>query len=330
MLARMPLGGGAPRELLDNVQEADWSPDGRQLAVVRDVGGLARIEYPAGKVLYQTAGWPGSIRVSPDGTKIAFMDHPFRGNDAGSVAVVDLQGNFTVLSSGWQSAQGLAWSPDGREIWFTAFRDEASRTLYAVNLDGVARPVFQTAGHMTVQDISREGRVLVFHGNDRMRLEYFGPGDSRPRDLTWLDWSLLRDISPDGKSILFDETGVAGGELHSVYMRGTDGSPAVKLGDGVNPRLSPDGNWALTALEGTPPRLILLPTGAGETKIVPTGKLHCHSTAWFPDGKRICVVANEGDGSLRLFQVDIDSGLQRAFSPEGVSLRWIHARRPPA
>lgn len=319
MLARMPLGGGAPRELLDDVHEADWGPDSRQLAIIRQVGGLTRLEFPIGKVLYQSAGWQSHLRVSPDGKRVAFLDHPWRGNDAGSVAVVDLEGNFRVLSGGWSSLRGLAWSADGREVWFTAFRSEASRTLYAVTLDGAQRPVFQTAGHLNIQDISRQGQVLVIHGNERMRMQIRSAGDERARDLSWLDWTLVRDISRDGKTILFDETGIAGGEFHAVYMRDADGSPAVKLGEGVNPRLSPDGRWALTLQEGAPPRVLLLPAGAGETQIVGTGRLHCHSTAWFPDGKRICVVANEGTGGLRLYELNIETGEQRAFSEEGVS-----------
>ncbi len=318
MLARMPLGGGAPRAIQEGVHEADWGP-GRQFAIIREAGGLTRLECPIGKVLHQTPGWQSSIRVSPDGAKIAFLDHPYRGNDAGNVAVVDMEGNLEVLSTGWSSAQGLAWSPDGHEVWFTAFRSESSRTLYAVTLDGALRPVFQTAGHLNLADISRQGLVLVVHGNNRMRMQLLGVDDGRVQDLTWLDWSLVRDISSDGTTILFDETGVGGGEFHSVYVRDADGSPAIKLGEGVNPRLSPDGRWALTAVEGTPARLFLLPTGAGETRIVPTGKLNCHNACWFPDGRRICFVANEGDGGLRLYEVDLESGEQRAFSEEGVS-----------
>jgi len=318
MLARMPLGGGAPRAVQEGVHEADWGP-GRQFAIIRESGGLTRLECPIGKVLHQTPGWQSSLRVSPDGTKIAFLDHPHRGNDAGNVAVVDMEGNFEVLSTGWNSAQGLAWSPDGREVWFTAFRAESSRTLHAVTLDGALRPVFQTAGHLNLADISRQGQVLVVHGNSRMRMQLLDATDGRVLDLTWLDWSLARDVSADGRTVLFDETGVGGGEFHSVYIRDADGSPAIKLGEGVNPRLSPDGRWALTGMEGTPPRLILLPTGAGETRIVPTGKLHCHNATWFPDNKRICVAANEGDGGLRLYEIDLESGQQRAFSEEGVS-----------
>jgi Tol biopolymer transport system component len=319
MLARMPLGGGAPRELLDDVHEADWSPDGRQLAIIRQVGGLTRLEFPIGKVLYQSAGWQSHLRVSPDGKRIAFIDHPYRGNDGGSVAVVDLDGNFRILSGGWSSLRGIAWRAEGREVWFTAFRSEASRTLYGVTLDGAQRPIFQTAGPMILQDISRQGQVLVAHGNERMRMQIRGAGEERARDLSWLDWTLVRDVSPDGKTILFDETGIAGGEFHAVYMRDADGSPAVKLGEGVAPRLSPDGRWALTLQEGAPARVLLLPTGAGETQIVPTGRLNCHNVAWFPDGKHICVVANEGTGGLRLYELNIENGEARAISEEGVS-----------
>jgi Tol biopolymer transport system component len=318
VLARMPLGGGAPRAVQEGVHEADWGP-GRQFAIIREVGGMNRVECPIGKVLYQSPGWQSSLRVSPDGSKVAFLDHPWRGNDAGNVAVVDMEGNLKILSSGWSSAQGLAWAPEGREVWFTAFRGESSRTLYAVTLDGTLRAVFQTAGHLNLADISRQGHVLVVHGNNRMRMQLLGLADGNTQDLTWLDWSLARDIARDGKTILFDETGVGGGELHSVYIRDADGSPAVKLGEGVNPRLSPDGRWALTVMEGAPPTLLLLPTGAGETRIVPTGKLNCHNLAWFPDGKHICVVANEGSGGLRLYEVDVESGAHRAFSEEGTN-----------
>ena len=336
MLARMPLGGGAPRAVQEGVHEADWGP-GRQFAIIRESGGMTRVECPIGKVLHQTPGWQSSLRVSPDGTKIAFLDHPWRGNDAGNVAVVDMDGNLKILSSGWNSAQGLAWSPDGREVWFTAYRAESSRTLYAVTMEGTLRAVFQTAGHLNLVDISRQGQVLVVHGNNRMRMQLLGVTDGRVQDLTWLDWSLVRDISPDGRTVLFDETGVGGGEFHSVYVRDADGSSAIKLGEGVNPRFSPDGRWALTVLEGAPVRVLMLPTGAGEARIIPTGKLSYHNYCWFPDGRHLCVVANEGDGGLRLYEVDLETGEQRAFSEEGTSPmdvlvspdgRYVGARGP--
>jgi Tol biopolymer transport system component len=336
MLARMPLGGGAARSVQEGVHEADWGP-GRQFAIVREVEGRSRLECPIGTVLHQTVGWQSHIRVSPDGTKIAFMDHPQRGNDEGSVAVVDMQGNLEVLSTGWLSAQGLAWSPDGREVWFTAFRAESSRTLYAVTLTGDVRPVFQTAGHLVLADISRQGKVLVIHGNTRMRMRAIHLADGRTKDLSWLDWTLVRDLSPDGHTVIFDETGVGGGELHSIYMRDTDDSPAVRLGDGVSGRLSPDGRWVMAALGGTPVKLTLLPVGAGETKFIPLGKLHVQNFAWFPDGKHICMTANEGSGGLRLYRAEVETGAYAPFSEEGIAAfdllvgpdgEWVASRGP--
>ena len=319
MLARMPLGGGAPRPVLDGVLEAAWSPDGRQLAITREVEGRVRLEYPAGKVLYETTGWPSHIRISPDGSRIAFIDHPHRANDAGSVTVVDREGNHRALASGGSSVQGVAWSPDGREIWFTALKDDAARSLWAVTLEGRLRPVFQAPGSLILHDISKSGDVLIVHGTERLRMQYQGPDDERPRDLSWLDWSLVREFFPDGRSILFDETGVGGGQGHSVYMRDVDGSPAIRLGDGYNPHLSPDGQWALANLDMPESMLHLIPTGAGETRAVSTGTLQWNAAWFFPDGKRLCVAASEGESALRLFELDLSTGAYRAFTEEGIT-----------
>ncbi len=81
-LASAPLAGGAPRELLENVQWADWAPDGSGLAVVRDVGGRNRLEYPVGKVLYETGGWISHPRISPKGDMVAYLDHSLQGDDS--------------------------------------------------------------------------------------------------------------------------------------------------------------------------------------------------------------------------------------------------------
>jgi Tol biopolymer transport system component len=319
MLARMPVGGGAPRELLDDVLEADWSPDGRQLAVVREEAGRSLIEYPMGTPLYSTGGWVSHMRVSRDGKRVAFLDHPSRGDDMGSAAVVDTAGKMTRLSTGWSSARGIAWSPDGSEIVFTAFRSGVGRSLYAVNLDGVERPILEVPGHMTLFDISRQGAALVILENERARTQYIAPGDSAARDLTWLDWTLVRAMSPDGSRLLFDETGVGGGELHSVYIRGTDGSPAIRLGDGACYALSPDGQWALSGVGYSPTRLDLLPCGAGTARTIPVAALDVHHAVWFPDGDTLCVMGQEAKHGTRLYKVDSITGKYEAFTDEGIS-----------
>ncbi len=318
MLARVPMGGGAPREVLDNVWEADFHPDGRRLAVTREVGGMSRIEFPAGTVLYQTAGSVSSIRFSPDGKRIAFLDHTARGNDAGAPSIVDMDGNMRKLSAVWSSSRGLAWSPDGREVVFAA-SNEGSRALYAVDLEGATRVVLGFPSNVTLKDISREGDTLLSVENERMRGHYIGAAEGDARDLTWLDWTLIRGITADGKRVLFDETGLGGGTLGSVYVRGTDGSPAVRLGDGNAFNLSPDGEWALTSVGLGRSRLELVPVGAGEPRTIPTGDMNFDHVSWFPDGRSVCAVASEPGHARRLYKIDLASGKREPFSEEGIT-----------
>src|SRR5207244_12735577 len=93
-LALVPPDGGAPREILDNVQSADWMPDGKTLVVAQFAGQKFRIaQYTSSTVLYETLGWVRHVRVSPRGDRIAFFDHPILGQIGGSVSVLDLAGN---------------------------------------------------------------------------------------------------------------------------------------------------------------------------------------------------------------------------------------------
>ncbi|MGH9390815.1 MAG: protein kinase domain-containing protein, partial [Vicinamibacteria bacterium] len=135
-LARLPLEGQSPRELLTNVGDADWSPDGSELSVVHVVGSRYRLEYPIGNVLYESDGWMSHPRISRDGESVAFVEHPLMGDDRGDVCIVDENGEKRVLSAGWVSALGLAWSPEGREIWFTASDVGPDNALRAVDLAG--------------------------------------------------------------------------------------------------------------------------------------------------------------------------------------------------
>ena len=319
MLARMPVGGGAARELLDGVFEADWSPDGRQLMIVREDQGTTRIEYPMGTPIYKTSGWVSHVRVSPKGDRVAFLDHPTRGDDMGSVCTVDLAGEVKTLSTGWSSARGLAWRPDGREIVFTAFRMGVGRSLYAVNLEGDERAILEVPGHMTLLDISPQGSALIVLENERTRVQFMPPGDAPVRDLTWLDWTLVRALSPDGARMLFDETGVGGGENHATYLRGTDGSPAVRLGDGACLDISPDGQWALAVITHGTSRLDLLPCGAGSPRTIPLAPMIVHMAAWFPEGEALCVLGEEANEAPRLYRVDSITGRHEPLTEPGIS-----------
>jgi len=321
MLARAPQAGGAPREIINDVEYADWGSDGTTLAVVRRVGGKERLEYPLGKMLYETAGWISHPRLSRDGKLVAFLDHPFSGDDAGSVATIDQSGNKKALSGQFISVQGLAWGSNGNEIWFTGTTSGSSRELRAVTLSGKERLVYLGTGTLTLHDISKEGRVLFSRDDYRSGMIGLAPGESKERDLSWHDWTTPRDLSDDGKLVSFDETGEAGGETGGLYVRRTDGSPAVRLGDGETPTLSPDGKWVLARGTGALKGLIELPTGPGDSRIISSGDVQVHSAYFFPDARHILEMGNVQGRGLRMWVQDLQGGAPRAISPEGVRVR---------
>ena len=316
-LARISIAGGAPRDVLEDVDWADWAPDGKDLAVVRSDHGEIRLEYPIGKVLWKTSGWIGNPRVSPAGDRVAFIDHPVGTDDGGSVAVVDRAGRKTALSKPFSSVQGLAWRPDGAEVWFTA-AEVSLRALYSASLSGNVRLRSRVAGNLTLRDVSAAGRLLVTRDTFRMEMRGLPPGESKERDLTWLDYSLPTGISADGRTVLFTEGGEGGGPGYSVYVRATDGSPAVRLGEGFGQALSPDKKWAIAIQRpATDPQLVAYPTGAGEARVFPKEGLSVWNACWFPDGKKLLFTANEPGRGPRLYERDFSGGKPRALTPEG-------------
>src|SRR5438132_903191 len=310
-LARVPLVGGAPREIRENVEWADWSPDRNTPASVRDVEGRERLEFPPGEVVYQADGWIGHLRISPKADTIAFIDHPQLGDDGGAVAVVDLAGKKTTLSTGWDSIQGIAWSPGNDEIWFTATRTGGDRSLYAVNLSGTTRLLARVPGELTLLDVDRDGNVLLTRGNDRAGMMGLPPGEVKERDLSWLDWSTPGDLSSDGRTVLFAETGEGGGPKYAVYLRKTDNSPAIRLSDGIGMALSPDGKWALARPNITPSPLVLLPTGVGEAKPLTHDSINHLWGHWLPDGKQLVFLGNETGHGFRLYVESPEQGKPR-------------------
>jgi hypothetical protein len=315
-LARMPLGGGAPREILEGVRQADWSPDGSQLAIIREFHGADRLEYPIGHVLREASGYMTDVRVSPRGDRVAFFEHPRKWDDRGSVNVVDRDGRRTVLSDGYWSARGLAWAPDGGEVLFSASLSGGSYTVYGVTLGGKRRVVYQPPGGLIIQDVARDGRWLATRPDFRYAAMVHTPDAPEDRDLSWLNTSHARALSPHGKSLLFTETSV--GANYAVCLRKTDGSPVVRLGEGWAADLSADGGSVLAVIQSRPPQLVVYPTGVGETRRLERGGIENYSTAqWFPDGRRVLVNGNEPGKGTRFYVQEVEGGPPRPVTPEG-------------
>jgi eukaryotic-like serine/threonine-protein kinase len=317
-LARVPFGGGAPREVLEGVSGADWGPDGDSLAVVRALEGKFRLEYPIGTVLYETEKRPPQMpRVSADGKLVAFFDFDVEVGDY-ALCIVGPNHPRQVLSRGWRAIGALNWSPNNHEVWFSGGQPGGDPALYAVTLSGSQRLVSQTGGMIVMQDVARDGRVLLSTVNSRLGIMYLPPSGAAQRDLAWLDSSLLYDLSNDGQSLVFVELSSGQGRNSAIYLRKTDGSPAIQLGYGNRPALSPDGKWvACIHHEAERSTLMLLPTGAGESRFAKIDGIHFDGVEWFPDNRRILFTGSETGHATRTWMYDPETNQSTPLTPEG-------------
>jgi serine/threonine protein kinase len=318
-LARVPLGGGAPRPLAEHVREADWAPDGDRLAIIHEVNGKDRLEFPIGNVLRETPGYFSDLRFNPAGNRIAYFDHPYKYDDRGSVNVVDLTGRASVLAADYWSLEGIAWSPDGREVYYSASMSGYDQSIHAVTEAGVSRTVFPIPGSTFIQDINRDGRWLITQNSVRISLMVHTPGSDRDRDLTWLGLSMNGVVSQDGRVVAFTAFSAAMGQHYGVCVRGTQGSPVQHLGEGRVEDLSRDGTWVLAIVFSSPPVLVAYPVGPGDPVRLERAGIETYSGAcWFRDGSRVLVNAAEPGKGLRYYIQDFNGGAPRPVTPEGV------------
>ncbi|HVO11092.1 MAG TPA: protein kinase [Vicinamibacteria bacterium] len=329
-LARVPITGGAPREVLPDVVAADWSPkrrpDGETLAVVREHNGIRRLEFPIGHLIYQSSYGLRAPRFSPRGDRIAIFEN--RGASGDCVSVVDLDGRQKVLAEGLTfTSNTLAWSGDGTEIWFSAEKlADGPRSggwrpaLRAVTLTGRERIVVRLPEFLSLQDLAPDGRVLVTVGTLRSEVLGRPPGEPRERNLSWHEGSSYTELSRDGRKLLFFEAG----EL-ATYLRPTDGGPAVRLCEGIALGLSPDGRWVVRiGMDQYTGHVLLVPTQAGEPRSLRVPAISPWAAQWFQDGRRLLISGNEQGRPLRAWVVDTELGSSRALTPEGIGC-WLVA-----
>ena len=318
MLARAPLGGGSPREILDDVNSAGWNADGSSLVVVHRVSGRWRLEYPIGKVLYESPNFIINPRFSPRGDLIAVSESVKQTGSVSrgaSVVVVGVDGKKRAdLHTPFGG--GFAWSPSGGEIWLFGGPSQSATDVIAMTLRGRERLLGRLPGRFVLHDVGADGRLLAERVSETREMIGRGPDQTEERSLTWLDDATPEDISADGKSVLFEERG-------SAYVRNMDGSPPKRLGEGLARAFSPDEKWVLVYREGQPMQAMLLPTGAGEARTISVAPvlLGAYSGgSFFSDGRRILIEGVEKGHGNRLYVLDLAGGAPRPVTPDGVRL----------
>lgn len=330
-LAVADLAGGAPREIMENVTDADISPDGTQFAVVREVGAHQRLEFPVGRKIFETSGWISHPRIAPDGRRLAFLEHPAYGNDMGHVALAERDGRVERLTAAWAGTQGLAWNAGGEEILFTAtLSDEEAASqdlrykLYAVRPGRRPRLVYAPPLDLWLADISSSGAVLLNALANRSEIRGRLAGDASERDLsTWSDEG-AGGISDDGSSFAAIEQSVAGVGLDAfIYYRRAGDKAAMRIGSGLAWALSPDGRWVTATKAKNLSQIVLLPTGPGQSRILPTppvkyaGSAHRRGS-FSADGRWLLFPGSESGRPPRLWLLDLEKGgVPRPVSPEG-------------
>jgi len=323
-LQSAPVGGGAPRTVAEGVNGASWAPDGKELAMVRTIDGHDRLEYPPGKVLYQSHGKIGDLRISRDGQAVYLEDHPLGGDSAGFVRMIDSASKAKTLSPLDGILGGLSLPKDADGVLYAAAPEGLQFSLYAASREGRVRRIAGFPEWYVQHAVNAAGEVLLKRELFRDLMFVSESPSAPPKDLSWHDDSISMDFSMDGKSVLFLEGGAASGIDYEVYLRGTDGSPAIHLGFGAATSLSADGRWALVTKNQLPAQLFLLPTGAGQARQVTADSLHHEDAAFLPDGQSIVFVGNAPGRPRMWYAQDLKGGPPRAFGPEGVSFSHLY------
>jgi serine/threonine protein kinase len=326
-LGLVPVSGGSPREIAEDVLSADWTADATEMAVIRQVGGKYRVEFPRGKMIYESSRPLAYLRISPRANAVAFVESYTVDGDAGQAIAIDRSGKELIRSTEFVSVEGLAWPPSGGEVWVAATVHEAwADAIHALSLSGKnkERIVLRLPGILRLHDVSRDGRILLSRESWRSALQFRGAGDTKERDLSWLDYATVRDLSADGTQVVFDDWGSAAGASGLAYLRKTDGSPAIKLGEWSQPVLSPDRALVLandaTTVGG---HLTTLPTGVGEVRALnSTGMQQISSPGFMPDGQSIYFAGDDGNG-WRMYGQSLAGGASRSVTPP-ISIKPSH------
>jgi Tol biopolymer transport system component len=315
-LTRAPLRGSGTRRVLESVRDADWTPDGRELAVIRRVQNRDQLEWPIGKVLYATNGHLSHLRVSPDGRRAAFAEHRTYGAEEADIVVIGSQGDRSALATDLHDIRGIAWSPGRDELWFSAGSDDPQSfaTLQAIGASGRRRTVLRERVDLRLMDIDPTGRVLLSGETPIFHIEAMLPGDGSSRDFSIVDAPMAQAMSVQGKEVLITRY-----TAPNVMLRKADGE-TLTLADGQGLDLSSDGQRALLVTAKPAPRLVLFAIRSGDTKQLPNpANLKIVDAKFLPDGENVVFLGGLAGEPWGAYLQNVDSGVVTRFTKSGVT-----------
>jgi Tol biopolymer transport system component len=323
-LAQVALAGGAPREILENVYDADISPDGKEFAVVVTDGDDQVLQYPIGKEIARSHGWIGQPRIAPDGKRIVYVDHRVWADDLGEIKIAGADGKIALVAPERQYTQGVCWSPDGRDVWFTHGDEIRGGVLSRVSPGDTPRVVLRSPTFLRLQDVSKDGHVLLLSDETRATVAGELAGDTSERVYSFWDNDQVAGISQDGSLFVGSNASVVQNGEYAVFFRRRD-APPVQLGMGLGAGLTPDGKFAFLAnLTGSHATLTVQPIGPGPSRTIDFGGLMLEITphqrvSCSSDGRRIAFVLAKPGGGSAMYVMDLDGGPPRKVSPEGAA-----------
>jgi hypothetical protein len=291
-LAVVPLGGGTPRELLENVGSAAWTPDGQDLCVTRmQPNGEVTVELPPGTVLHRTRVHAGPLRVSRDGRHVVFVDV-----GAGKVVLIDRERNVArALLDVGPNFWGLTWAPSGREVWFTEGAAVNARDVWAVDFDGRRRLVFRSPGVLALVDTAPDGRALFHRSFGRYGTMALLPGDRIERDIPVYDSAVVGSLSADGRMMVLNTSCEGAGPGTCTYLS-RDGGDPIRLATGSGVDISPDGRSALVVSDAGD--LSAVPIGPGWSRKIDLGALRVDRVVGPTSANRAAFVPSSRGGVI--------------------------------
>jgi Tol biopolymer transport system component/DNA-binding winged helix-turn-helix (wHTH) protein len=350
----VPALGGPPRKLLEftPAQDCDagldWSPDGKFLLFPNRSGdqpcSLQQLNIEDLSVRQLSSPPVPSVgdrdaQYSPDGKSIAFIRDL---KDVRDIYVMPASGGAPRrVTFDNRLMEGLAWTPDSRELVFSSNRGGASWGLWRVSAAGGApERVSVGSEHACMPTISRKGNRLIYNSgfwNENIWRVPVGSGHRLGKQQRFISSTLQEEgpqYSPDGKRIVFQSTRSGNFEIWRSDADGTNLVQLTSFGGPLTgtPRWSPDGRQiAFDSRPGEHPNIYIVSADGGPVHGLPNDSSDDAVPSWSHDGSWIYFASNRSGnwqvwkrtvGGGKPIQVTKNGGFAALESPDGKSIYY--------